>query len=59
MSPGESVELTVPNLQPGTYALVCFIPGEGEGTPHFAQGMVGQLDVVAGQAPAPPTADAT
>ncbi len=59
MSPGESAEVTVPNLQPGSYALLCFIPTEGEGTPHFAKGMVGQLDVVAGQAPAPPTADAT
>ena len=59
MGPGESVELTVPNLQPGSYALVCFIPTEGEGAPHFTKGMVGQLDVVAGQAPAPPTADAT
>jgi len=59
MSPGESVELTVPNLQPGTYALLCFIPTEGSGAPHFAEGMIGQLEVVAGQAPAPPTADAT
>ena len=59
MGPGESVELTLPNLQPGTYALVCFIPTEGEGPPHFAKGMVSQLEVVAGTAPAPPTADAT
>lgn len=59
MGPGESVELTVPTLQPGTYALVCFLPTEGEGTPHFAKGMVGQLEVLPGPAPAPPTADAT
>jgi hypothetical protein len=59
MGPGESVELTVPNLAPGSYALLCFIPTEGEGTPHFAKGMVNQLEVVAGTAPAPPTADAT
>lgn len=59
MGPGESVELTVPSLQPGTYALVCFLPTEGEGTPHFAKGMVGQLEVLPGAAPAPPTADAT
>ncbi len=59
MGPGESAEVTVPNLQPGTYALICFIPTEGEGTPHLAKGMVGQLEVVAGAAPAPPTADAT
>jgi hypothetical protein len=59
MSPGESAEVTVPNLEPGTYALLCFIPTEGEGTPHFAKGMMSQLEVVAGPAPAPPTADAT
>jgi hypothetical protein len=59
MGPGESVELTVPTLQPGTYALVCYLPTEGEGTPHFAKGMVGQLEILPGPAPAPPTADAT
>jgi len=59
MGPGESAEVTVPNLAPGSYALLCFIPTEGEGTPHFAKGMVNQLEVVAGPAPAPPTADAT
>jgi hypothetical protein len=59
MSPGETVEVTVPNLQPGTYGLICFVPTEGEGTPHFAKGMVSQLEVVAGPAPAQPTADAT
>lgn len=59
MGPGESVELTVPSLQPGTYALICFLPTEGEGTPHFAKGMVGQLEVLPGTAPPPPTADAT
>jgi len=59
MSPGESAEVTVPNLTPGSYALLCFIPTEGEGMPHFAKGMVNQLEVVAGSAPAPPTADAT
>ncbi|MDQ3896069.1 MAG: hypothetical protein M3326_02265 [Actinomycetota bacterium] len=59
LGPNEAVEVTVPSLQPGTYALVCFFPTEGEGTPHFAKGMVGQLDVVAGAPPAPPTADVT
>jgi hypothetical protein len=59
MGPGESAEVTAPNLAPGSYALLCFIPTEGEGTPHFAKGMVNQLEVVAGPAPAPPTADAT
>ena len=59
MGPNESAEVTVPNLTPGTYALLCFIPTEGEGAPHFAKGMVNQLEVVAGPAPAPPTSDAT
>ena len=59
MGPGEAAEVTLPDLEPGTYALICFIPTEGEGAPHFAHGMVGQLDVVAGQAPPPPTADVT
>lgn len=59
MGPEQSVEVTVPSLQPGTYALLCFIPTEGEGTPHFAKGMVGQLEVVPGPTPPLPTADAT
>lgn len=59
ISPGETAEVTVPTLPAGTYALICFVPGEGDGVPHFAEGMVGQLDVVAGAIPAEPTADAT
>jgi hypothetical protein len=59
MSPGESASVVVPTLAAGTYALICFIPGEGDGVPHFAEGMVGQLEVVAGDVPALPTADAT
>ena len=59
MGPGETAEVTVPNLQPGTYGLVCFIPTEEEGTPHFAKGMVNQLEVVSGTTPPEPTADAT
>ncbi len=59
MSPGESAEVQVPTLAAGTYALICFIPGEGDGVPHFVEGMVGQLEVLPGVAPAVPTADAT
>ena len=59
MGPGETVEVTVPSLQPGTYGLICFIPTEEEGTPHFAQGMFAQLEVVSGTTPPEPTADAT
>lgn len=58
MGPGQKAEITVPSLGAGTYALVCFIPVEGGGPPHFAQGMVGQLTVVGAKAKAP-TADAT
>jgi uncharacterized cupredoxin-like copper-binding protein len=59
MSPGETADVTVPTLAAGTYALICFVPGEGDGVPHFAEGMVGQLDVIAGDTPAVPTADVT
>ncbi|MCA1692113.1 MAG: hypothetical protein LC733_07920 [Actinobacteria bacterium] len=59
MSPGESADVTVSNLTPGTYALVCFIPTEGEGSPHFSKGMINQLEVVSGTAPPAPTPDAT
>ena len=59
MGPGETVEITVPSLQPGTYGLICFVPTEEEGTPHFARGMFAQLEVVSGTTPPEPTADAT
>jgi hypothetical protein len=61
VGPGQSFELTVPGLEAGEYALMCFIPVEGdeEGTPHFAQGMIAQLNVVDGDSPAAPVPDAT
>ncbi len=59
MSPGQSAEISAASLTPGTYAFVCFFPTEGEGTPHFAKGMVNQFEVVEGPAPPPPSADAT
>jgi len=59
MSPGQTAEVSAANLDPGTYAVICFIPTEGEGIPHFAMGMVNQLEVVAGTAPPAPTAAAT
>ncbi len=58
MGPGQAVELTVPAFGPGNSALICFIPTEGEGTPHFAKGMVNELKVVEGDAPER-SADAT
>ena len=50
----------MPDFGEGTYAMICFLPTEGdpEMTPHFAKGMVGQL-TVAGAKAAEPTADAT
>jgi hypothetical protein len=59
MSPGQTAEITAPNLTPGTYALLCFVPTEVEGVPHFAKGMISQLEVVEGPTPPEPTADAT
>ena len=59
MSPGESVEVTAPDLSTGTYAFICFVPSVGDGAPHFAKGMLSQMEVVEGTAPPAPTADAT
>ncbi|HUQ62513.1 MAG TPA: hypothetical protein VM121_02015 [Acidimicrobiales bacterium] len=59
MGPGQSADLTVPSLAAGTYAMSCFVPTEGEGTPHFAKGMISEFTVVDGSKPAAPTADAT
>ncbi len=58
MGPGQKAEITVPGLAAGTYAMVCYIPVEGGGPPHFVQGMVGQFTVVGDKA-AEPMADAT
>lgn len=43
-APGGSTEATM-QLQPGTYAIVCFIPS-GDGVPHLMKGMVKPLTVV-------------
>ena len=41
------------DLAPGTYVVLCFIPGE-EGEPHLMDGMIAELDVVADETvPAP------
>ena len=47
MSPGETAEVLSPSLAAGSYALICFVSGAGDGVPHFAEGMVGQLEVIA------------
>lgn len=45
LQPGRTQSLTVDVLDAGTYVMLCFLPTEGEGTPHFAKGMVGSFDV--------------
>lgn len=59
MGPGSSASVTVPKLAAGTYALVCFLNVEGEETPHFAKGMIDELEVVADEAEGPGEPDAT
>ena len=59
MGPGSEAAVTLPDLEPGNYAIMCFIPTEGEGAPHFTKGMVNELKVVEGKTPATPSADAT
>ena len=47
--PGADVRMAVPELEPGRYALICFLPDQsvpgGEGPPHFALGMVSEFKV--------------
>jgi uncharacterized cupredoxin-like copper-binding protein len=50
VDPGQSVTATV-HLDSGTYGVACFIPA-GDGKPHAAHGMVGEVTVA-------PTADST
>jgi uncharacterized cupredoxin-like copper-binding protein len=55
-APGGSAEATV-DLQPGTYTLVCFVPGP-DGKPHMMSGMTRALTVVQGSGTAAaPTPD--
>jgi hypothetical protein len=58
IGPGSEAGITVPGLEPGTYFMACFINVEGEETPHFVKGMMGQIEVVGDKAEAP-EADAT
>lgn len=45
LQPGSTQSLTVDVLDAGTYVMMCFLPTEGEGTPHFAKGMIGSFTV--------------
>ena len=59
LQPGQTQALTV-DLDPGSYVMLCFLPTEGEGTPHFAKGMVGGFEVAEEATDAAaPEADAT
>lgn len=58
--PGGGMATATQMLEPGNYALICFIPS-ADGVPHFAKGMIHPLTVVpdSGAVAAPPTADVT
>lgn len=59
LAPGQSAKFTVDFLKPGTYAMLCFIPTAGEGTPHIAKGMANQFVVKDGTAGTEPQATQT
>jgi hypothetical protein len=44
IEPGMKQDLTM-NLNPGKYALVCFISNRQGGPPHAAMGMIKEVDV--------------
>jgi uncharacterized cupredoxin-like copper-binding protein len=54
LDPGPGTEEVTLDLQPGTYLVVCFIPGP-DGIPHIAKGMLKPLQVTAAPAGAPAT----
>ena len=55
--PGGSSDATV-TLEPGQYALVCFVPSPGEQAPHLMKGMISALTVTPSSAASTePTAD--
>ncbi len=54
IDPGNAAEVVVA-LEPGSYALACFVPG-ADGAPHFLRGMLRGLRVLAGSSKAAPEA---
>ena len=57
VAPGQSSDATL-TLEPGNYALVCFVPSPGETMPHMMKGMVSSLTVTPSSAPSvEPTPD--
>ncbi len=60
LQPGQSQSITTDVLEEGSYVMLCFIPTEGEGKPHFAKGMVAGFEVGKGESKAEePEADET
>jgi len=58
LQPGQRQSLTVDALDPGSYVMLCYLPVEGQGTPHFSKGMVAGFEVgPAAAVPAAPQAD--
>lgn len=49
--PGQSTDATL-TLEPGNYALVCFVPSPGDPTPHVMKGMISALTITPSSAPA-------
>ena len=44
IGPGEEAWITFGDLEPGNYAMVCFIPGD-DGIPHIAKGMATEVTI--------------
>jgi uncharacterized cupredoxin-like copper-binding protein len=52
IAPGETDELVLADLQPGSYTLLCFVD-EPDGVPHAARGMVARVTIEGTAAPTP------
>ena len=48
LAPGETQDLVLMNMEPGTYTMLCFFPSP-DGSPHAAHGMIAQFTIVAAE----------
>jgi uncharacterized cupredoxin-like copper-binding protein len=55
---GQSTEVVSDTIDPGTYAVLCFLPGP-DGMPHVAMGMAAQFTVAGDEVTATPDPDGT
>ena len=55
---GQSTEVVSDAIDPGTYAVLCFLPGP-DGMPHVAMGMAAQFTVAGDEVTAIPDPDGT